>query len=110
MSGGGGSGDIGPSGPSADLDCARLTFETQLASPDAAVVGTLTVADVLAIELQVAESGRRVIAAVASDGRVAGAITSHTADLVRCIQEGFAYMAEVTAIDGGWVDVRVRPA
>jgi hypothetical protein len=111
MSGGGGSGDIGPSGPSDDLDCSRLAFETQLASPDPNVVGDLREGDVLELDLQVRDGGRHVIAALRpADQRFVGAITERTTDLVRCMQQGVRYVAEVIHIDGGWVDVRVRAA
>jgi hypothetical protein len=108
VSGGGGSGGVGPVGPTEDLACGALRFETSLASPDAAVVQGLTAGDVLALEIRPA-GGRNAIVALA-DGVVAGAITERTADLLRCMQEGFQYVAEVTQIDGGWVDLAVRPA
>jgi hypothetical protein len=109
MSGGGGSGG-GPSGPSRDVDCAALAFNAQLTSPDENVVADLREGDRLALELQVREGGRSAIAAMTEDGRFAGAITERTADLVRCMQEGIEYAAELTEIDGGWVEVRVEAA
>src|ERR1044072_6287475 len=106
MSGGGGSGGVGPVGPSEDVDCARLDFVTRPESPERAVVDGVGVVDELDLELQDA-GGRRVIAVLTRpDRRVAGAITERTPDLLRCMQEGFAYEAEVTSIDGGWIELR----
>jgi hypothetical protein len=109
MSGGGGSGGMGPVGPQVDQPCGALQFETSLASPRAEVVATLTEGEVLTLELQPAGGGRNMIAALAN-GKVAGGITDRTPDLIRCIQDGFDFVAEINRIDGGWVELSVHPA
>jgi hypothetical protein len=111
MSGGGGSGgDIPPLGPRPDVPCANLAFDTTLTSPDQAIVQTLSVGDLLSLELRQGASGRNMIAAVTTSGDLAGAITDRTADLIRCLQDGFEFQAEITRINGGWVNLAVRAA
>ncbi len=110
MSGGGGSGDGPPVGPRPDVDCSQLAFETTLASPDIAVVQTLSVGDVLRLDLRQGAGGRNMIAALTDGGQVAGAISERTADLLRCMQDGTSFEAEITRINGGWIDLAVRAA
>jgi hypothetical protein len=50
--------------------------------------------------------GASVVEVVTAADEYVGALIDHIADLLRCIQDGYAYVAEVTNIDGG--DVRVR--
>jgi hypothetical protein len=111
MSGGGGSGGEVPLlGPRPEVPCANLAFDTPLTSPDQAIVQTLSVRDLLSLELRQGASGRNMVAAVTQAGHLAGAITDRTADLIRCLQEGFEFQAEITGINGGWVDLAVRAA
>lgn len=109
MSGGGGTGGVGPVGPSERLDCQALEFDTTLSSPNQDVAENLQVSDMLDLQIQDA-GGRKIIAAVSRPGaQVAGAITERTADLLRCMQQQVAYEAVITSIDGGWIELRVRP-
>lgn len=108
MSGGGGSGDAPPVGPRPDVDCAALRFQTAVASPDMAVVASLGAGDVLVLDLRQGAGGRNMIAALASSGGVAGAITERTADLLECMQRGVRFEAEIMQMDGGWIEVAVR--
>ncbi len=110
MSGGGGTGEAPPVGPRLEVACSDLEFATTLASPDLAVVQTLRVGDILILDLRQGAGGRNMIAALAAGGQVAGAITERTADLLRCIQEGIAFEAEITRMNGGWIDIAVRAA
>lgn len=104
MSGSGG-GDLG--GPiDSGRDCDALTFVTTLSSPAPDVIGQLSEDDQCAIQLR-DEQGVRVLAVVADDGRIAGTLTSHVPELIRCIQQGYEYVAEVLSISGGAVRVRV---
>jgi hypothetical protein len=108
MSGGGGTGDVPPVGPRPEVDCSALRFDTTLASPDMAVVGTLSVGDVLILDIRQGAGGRNMIAALTTDGHIAGAITERTADLLRCMQQGVGFEAEITQMNGGWIEVAVR--
>ena len=109
MSGGGGSGGIGPSGPTENVDCAKLAFDTTLTSPQKPIVDTLAVGAVLELEVREA-GGRKIIAAVTQAGDVAGSITDRTPDLLRCMQEGVMYVADVTVVNGGWIELHVHAA
>ena len=90
-------------------DCGTVRFETDLASPQAAVVATLRVGEVLRVQLD--STGERVVvAAVTTAGAAAGSIATRAAQLVRCIQSGYSYTAEVLEVAGGVVRVSVVPA
>lgn len=103
-SGGGGQGGGGAGGDSDD-DCARLTFEAVISSPNPSVVATLSVGDVLTVVLG-GSGGVPLVELHASDGRLAGTLTSHMPDLLRCLP-GTSYIAEVLSITGGATRVRV---
>jgi hypothetical protein len=109
VSGGGGSGGPGGGfGPRDDrTPCDQLRFRTSIASPQPAA-SDLEVGDVLEVVLR---SGPRVaIDLIDSSSDVVGSLITHIADLLRCIQDGFSYEAEVKEIDGGDVRVDVRPS
>ncbi|MDV2904160.1 hypothetical protein [Phytobacter diazotrophicus] len=108
MSGSGGGG--GYNGQYGDDDfeiaCEKLTFITQLSSPQAHVVNTLTVGDILGIMQQV-QGGQSVTVAV-FNGNVAGGIASPKVRRMRvCISNGTTYLAKVLSINGGQVQVQV---
>ena len=101
-----GSGDVpGPGG----FDCALVSERTILNSPDPAVLAGLKVDDVLTVTL-LDRSGRRLLAAVAADGRTAGSLTLPLLPrLLECMDQGFQYVAIVVEISGGRCIVHIRP-
>lgn len=102
-SGGGGGGGGGGSTPS---PCETLRFEAQLTSPQAAVVATLSVGDVLDVAL--ANLKGQTVVQVLKSGQVAGGLTGPDAARLRtCLDDGHNYMATVLVINGGQVRVRV---
>jgi hypothetical protein len=104
---GSGSGTGGPP-PTEPVDCANLQFDAELASPQPKVVATLKKGTILSVELDAA-GGRNRIIARAPGGQIAGALISgRMAELLRCLQAGESFVAEVTRVDGGDVRVRVR--
>ena len=104
--GGGGGGGGGPSPPSS-IDCALLVFRTTLNSPNNQVVSSLKKNNELTIEVQ---SERGPVVVKNDLGQIAGSITSQQMlDLIRCIAEGFEYVAIVRNVSGGQVDVEIRP-
>ncbi len=97
--GGGGGADTGGPNP------CMFTEETILASPNMAVVSTLSVGDVMTV----LQSGPRVVAQ-ASAG-IAGAITSTRLPvIIQCMNGGQQYLACVKQINGGAVTVEIYPA
>lgn len=109
MSGGGGGGGPGGGfGPTDDrTPCDQLKFRTSVASPQPAA-GNLNVGDVLRVVLK--PGPPVVIHLIDEDDNAVGALITRIADLLRCIQDGFSYEAEVKQINGGDFDVEVRPA
>lgn len=109
MSSGGGSGggNWRPHSNVYDNDKCDIVEETVLNSPNAAVVSTLSVGDILHIELEF-DSEKRVVAK-SPGGEIAGSITStRLLDLIECIQEGHEYEAEVTSAQGGLIPIEIR--
>lgn len=107
MSGGGGGGGGGGLSPSSGVDCARLVIRTTLNSPDPKVVGKLKKGDQLSIEVQ---GTRGPVVVKNSAGQVAGSITAQQLlDLIKCIDDGYEYVAIVREVAGGKVDVEIRP-
>jgi hypothetical protein len=108
MSGGGGSGGGVFSGgpPNDEVDCDNVRFEANLTSVDPAVVATLSVGEVLRVELQDPPNRRVVVVAAAG---IAGSLVDHLRELLRCLQRR-PFMAMVLSIDGIVVRVKVEPA
>ena len=113
MSGGGSGGDSrerwrsGGAEGDIDEDGCDLSELTILSSPNQAVIETLTVDNVLTIEL-IEQIPQRLVAKT-GDNMIAGTITSKKMPTIAaCIREGFQYVAVVLSIDGGRVEVRVQ--
>lgn len=104
MSGGGSGGGDFPA-PGREIACEDLTFETHLASPQPEIAA-LALNEVLDIDLR-EDNDVRLIAALRKSGVLVGSISSHVAELLRCIQQGVTFEAEVLAIQDGAVRVRV---
>lgn len=110
MSGGGSSGTSRPNdnGGAGNENC-DIVERTNLNSPNPAVVASLNVGDILFISLNLGPPKR--VEAQDSSGQVAGTITSAAlARLIRCLESGVAFEAEVLVISGGKVEVELRPA
>lgn len=91
-----------------DDKCA-IVERTVLNSPVPAIVAGLNVGDILTVELETNPRSRLVAKTVA--GASAGAITSTSiVDIIECIQNGSAYVAEVLAINAGKVEIEIRLA
>jgi hypothetical protein len=98
-----------PGGNGGESNCSDLRFTTTLASPDPDPVEALTPGDVLGVAL-VEEAGVTIIAVVDDDGSPIGSVVSdRAAQLRECLQREFSYEAEVEAVDGGAVRVRISP-
>lgn len=123
MSGSGGGRDdgysTGRSGPigggsgsgagSSDSDPCAITQRAPLNSPRPPIVATISIGDILQIQLN--ESGTRTILEVVAAAGLAGALTHNGhIRLIDCIRQGFQYEAVVVGLTGGAVDLLVRPA
>lgn len=109
MSGGGGGGGPGGGfGPSDDhTPCDQLRFQTSIASPQPAA-DNLAVGDVLRVVL--GSGPPMAIDLIDGSDNVVGSLITRIADLLRCIQDGFSYEAEVKQMNGGNIQIEVRPA
>lgn len=101
---GGGGGGGGEPDPCAIVDIVPLN------SPQPPVIATLSVGDVLGVNLNRA-GPNPVLEVLASGGRRAGALTHRNhVRIIGCIDAGRVYQAVVHSIKGGSVEVRVEPA
>jgi len=102
-----GSGGGGPGGGS---DPCEIVEIVPLNSPQSVVVRTLSIGDILTVNLN--RSGPSpVLEVLASGARRAGALTHRNhVSIIRCIDQGRVYQAVVVNIRGGSVDLRVEPA
>lgn len=108
MSGSGGGGS-GGGGPDYSSPCDTLRFDSQLSSPQAPVVTSLSPGDVLSIA--VVQMRGQVVVQVLSHGQPAGGLTGPEATRLRnCIDQGHNYTATVLQVNGGQVRVRVEHA
>ena len=88
-------------------DCGDLAFLTTLASPNPDEVDSLDVGAVLRVAL-IDEGDVTIIGVQKSGGEVIGSVVSgRLAELLGCLQQGFAYRAEVKSVAGGAVSVRI---
>lgn len=100
-----GSGSRGRTPTVPSSPCERLTFRATINSPQPAIIGRLTVGDILLVQLQTTPTPAVV---VLHNGAIAGALTGPKVnELVKCIQNGFQYQAEVMALQGGSCTVDV---
>jgi hypothetical protein len=91
-----------------ELDRCMFTEITTLSSPNAQVVVTLTVGQVLSVVHQAVPNTR--VVAMTDANQIAGSITSAKLLLIiECIGEGRQYIAIVKDIVGGRVTVEIRP-
>lgn len=105
MSGSGGGGYGG--GPSYSSPCDTLRFDSQLSSPQAPVVATLSPGAVLPVE--VVQMKGQVVVQVLHNGQPAGGLTGPEATQLRnCIEQGHDFNATVLQVNGGQVRVRVE--
>lgn len=103
--GGGGGGWGGPDHGS----CESLAFETQIATPQAAQIGSLKVGDVLDVAI-VSITGAQVVA-VQKQGITIGGLAGGLVNKLReCLLGGTKYSATIVAINGGQIKVSIESA
>ena len=108
MSGGGGTGDYPTfQAGEAQADCAQLRFVARVESLQPSEADTVQVGE----ELTVTIGTTGAIELVRANGRVLGAITERVISLLKCMQEGFEFVAQTRTVDesGVVVDVRASP-
>lgn len=103
MSGSGGS-DIGSPPPS--TSCATLRFDTQLASPKAAVVAQLSPGDIL--DVVFSQTNQQIVVAEWQGAEAGSIVDQRLTQLRNCLNQGEQFEAEVLQVGGGQVRVRVR--
>lgn len=105
MSGSGGGG-YGGGFERAGASCEDLVINTQVGSPQAAVIAAISVNDILDVQLQ--QQGNVSLVVLLFRGQLAGGIASPEIQRLReCLQGGTAYTARVTSISGAHVGVRI---
>lgn len=89
-------------------DCARLSQQTTLNSPNRSVLSQLKKGDVL--DVRVNKQGKGVVVEALYFAQVAGTITSSIIQrLAECVEKGHEYVAEVIDdVKGGACRVHIR--
>lgn len=102
-----GSGGGGGSFDSGEVDCVVLRFTTQLASPQAHIVATLVIGQVLDVGIVTLQAGQVLVAQV--NGATVGALVGTYAKRLReCVLSHHTYNATVVKLNGGQVTVEVE--
>lgn len=110
MSGSSGGGGGGASVNDEVIACDVLRFETQIASPNPAVVPTLKIGDELQVIIA-SSSNTQEIQVVTSGGQLVGGLLAAKVQRMReCMFENHAYKATVITVTGGQVRVVVEHA
>jgi hypothetical protein len=86
--------------------CATLTFDATVNSPQASVLATLVIGDVLDLTLMLGGQGISVLKNAVIVGTLTGV---RVAQMINCMNSGFAYKAIIRTINGGQCVVRVEP-
>ncbi len=87
--------------------CSELEFETHLSSPQADAIEGVHPGELLPVAIDTRDGVRKV--AVYREGDIAGTITADRLPaLLRCLQQGQAFVAEVIRVDGGAIRIRVH--
>lgn len=110
MSGSSGGGGGGVSSDDEVISCNILRFETQIASPNAAVVSTLKIGDELQVIIATSSYAQE-IQVVTSSGQLVGGLLSAKVQRMReCMLESHPYKATVLSAFSGQVRVVVEHA
>lgn len=105
MSGGGGGGSWTPD---SDVQCSRLRFQTQIATPQPGAVLTLRVGDIL--DVTVINMGGALAVAVSKNGNVVGGLAGGLVNKLReCLLGGTNFRATVLTINGAQIMVEIEP-
>lgn len=108
MSGSGGGGGGGRAVSDEGIACEFLRFDAQVASPNPAIVPTLSHGDVLDVTL-FAGGGLAAVQVTQNGQRIGGLLANLVPRLRECILAGTSYQATVTGLNGGQVRVLVEP-
>jgi hypothetical protein len=108
MSGSGGGGGGGGGAADWDISCDTLIIETQLTSPNAAVIAGIQVNEVLPVESR--QMNGMTVVVVVHNGQDAGGLAAPQLPRLReCMNAGTQYEAKVLSKSNGQVRVIVRP-
>lgn len=87
--------------------CENLVINTQISSPKMQVLQGVTVGAILAVDVQ--QVSNLSVVVVLHQGLVAGGVASPSVNRLReCIQQGTNYCAEVTAVNGPQISIRIK--
>ena len=105
MSGSSGGGIPSINRPDENDDCQGLVINTNLSTPQAAIISNLKSGEILSIH---AASEQGPIQAITEDGIVAGTIISREqVRLLSCINKGTNFIAEVLLVKNGQCQVQI---
>lgn len=94
---------------SGDVNCESLVLNTQIASPQPAVISKVQVSDILQVDLETMGTTTAIVVRFKTE--VAGAVAAPDMQRLRqCIEGGTRYQAEVTETSGAQVSIRISAA
>lgn len=106
-SGGGGGGIVDDD----QIACHLLKFETRITSPNAAVIGSLTVGKQLIVQVAAGSAAQEIQVLTPEGHQIVGGLLHNRAQRLReCLLAQTRYKATVRSINNGQVDVFVEPA
>ena len=91
---------------SQDFPCSGKQINTQLSSPNAEVISTLSAGDVLDIRLL---RGKSILIATAGTEVVGVIVNKEMLKIIECMKNGFAFQAIVRSIFSGRCAITIRP-
>lgn len=106
---GSGSNGFGGGFERSTISCEGLVLNTQIASPQPAVIRQLSVNNILQVDLRTVNATTAIM--LLYRGEIAGAVAAPDMQRLReCIEGGARYEAQVTAISGAHVSIRIAAA
>lgn len=98
-------GNFGGGGGTPAFDCTRVSIKTNIISPNATVIATVIVGDILEIQLQTVTGP---LIAVTNSGGILGSVfTKDPTLLIKCINDGNLYKCSILSISGGDVQILI---
>ena len=105
MGGGGGGGQ-----PPAPIPCDSLQFDATVTSVDEDVAQAVAPNDSLTVGLQPSGDQFNTVVLITDGGQVLGSLTTRVFDILRCLEDGATFQADVVEVEQELIRVQVHPS